>query len=226
MLQDIFLAPGRFLNHTFSKKRKKFRYVARSHEAGKILSLSVLAWLCIIFLACVAKAGFSTGPEPITASLVPPTILQPEEVPPPPLSQAPSVEPALPVPQLPNMAQSAALNQPLPSGTSTQTSPDLVVVPRELLPRPDSPPLEPPPEAWLVIIESIPKSARTKAEESQSRQRKKGLEVELVDTDAYPRLKSGMWALALGPFETKAQADLAAQRIKPKVKEFMVRRGL
>jgi hypothetical protein len=78
----------------------------------------------------------------------------------------------------------------------------------------------------LVIIESIPKSARTKAEESQSRQRKKGLEVELVDTDAYPRLKSGMWALALGPFETKAQADLAAQRIKPKVKEFMVRRGL
>ncbi|MDR2339473.1 MAG: SPOR domain-containing protein [Deltaproteobacteria bacterium] len=82
------------------------------------------------------------------------------------------------------------------------------------------------PEAWLVIVESVPKSARDKAEASLARQRRKGLDLVLVDTDAYPRLKSGMWALSMGPFDTKAEAEAAAANLKPKVRDLMVRRGL
>jgi hypothetical protein len=99
-----------------------------------------------------------------------------------------------------------------------------LIVPDELRLTPDA--LPPSPEAWLVIVESIPKSARDKAEASLQRQKKKGLDLVLVDTDAYPRLKSGMWALSLGPFDTKAEAEAAASTIKAKVKDFMVRRGL
>jgi hypothetical protein len=78
----------------------------------------------------------------------------------------------------------------------------------------------------LVIVESIPKRARAEAEQSQTRYKRRGLDIELLDTDAYPLLKSGMWALAMGPFDTKAEADVAAAELKPKVRELMVRRGL
>jgi hypothetical protein len=92
--------------------------------------------------------------------------------------------------------------------------------------------LDPPPAAalgaqvWLVIVESIPKSARTEAERSLARHKRRGLELELLDTDAYPLLKSGMWTLAMGPFDTKVEADAAAAVLKPKVRDLMVRRGL
>jgi hypothetical protein len=94
--------------------------------------------------------------------------------------------------------------------------------------------LDPPPaeeaaltdQIWLVIVESIPKSARTEAERSLARHKRRGLELELLDTDAYPMLKSGMWTLAMGPFDTKVQAEAAAAEIKPKVRDLMVRRGL
>jgi cytoskeletal protein RodZ len=83
-----------------------------------------------------------------------------------------------------------------------------------------------PPEAWLVILESIPKSARPQAERALEKQKKKGLNVELFDTDAYPRLKSGLWALGVGPFDTKKEALEASEALKPKFKGLMVRRGL
>jgi hypothetical protein len=99
-----------------------------------------------------------------------------------------------------------------------------LIVPEELRLNPGAAPQAP--QAWLVIIESIPKSARDKAEASLSRQKKKGLNLVLIDTDAYPRLKSGMWALSMGPFDTKADAEAAAAGLEKKVKDFMVRRGL
>jgi hypothetical protein len=81
-------------------------------------------------------------------------------------------------------------------------------------------------EAWLVIVESIPKNKRTEAEQSQARYKRKGVTLELLDTDAYPLLKSGMWTLATGPYETKKEAEAAATIIKPKVRDLMIRRGL
>jgi hypothetical protein len=81
-------------------------------------------------------------------------------------------------------------------------------------------------EAWLVIVESIPKDKRVEAEQSLARHKKRGLNLEIVDTDAYPRLKSGMWTLASGPYDTEKEARAAAAIIKPKVRDLMVRRGL
>jgi hypothetical protein len=81
-------------------------------------------------------------------------------------------------------------------------------------------------EAWLVIVESIPKNKRIEAEQSLARHTKRGLNLEIVDTDAYPRLKGGMWTLAAGPFDSQQEALVAAAEIKPKVKDLMVRRGL
>jgi hypothetical protein len=83
-----------------------------------------------------------------------------------------------------------------------------------------------PPEAWLVIVESIPKTARQEAERSLARHKKKGVALDLLDTDAYPKLKSGLWALAMGPYDSKKEAETAAATLKPKVKGLMVRRGL
>ncbi|MDR2455499.1 MAG: SPOR domain-containing protein, partial [Deltaproteobacteria bacterium] len=59
-----------------------------------------------------------------------------------------------------------------------------------------------------------------------ARHKRKGLDLELLDTDAYPMLKGGMWTLAMGPFDTKLDADKAAADLKPKVRDLMVRRGL
>jgi hypothetical protein len=86
--------------------------------------------------------------------------------------------------------------------------------------------LSKPPEIWLVIVESIPKAHRSEAERALARHKKKGLDLEILDTDAFPRLKSGLWALANGPFDTKKEAEAAALILKPKVKGLMVRRGL
>jgi hypothetical protein len=99
-----------------------------------------------------------------------------------------------------------------------------LIVPEEL--RLAAEPKIPSPEAWLVIVESVPKSDRSAAEASLERRRRKGLDLVLVDTDAYPRLKSGMWVLSLGPFDSRAEAETAADSIKSKVKDYMVRRGL
>jgi hypothetical protein len=81
-------------------------------------------------------------------------------------------------------------------------------------------------EAWLVIVESIPKSKRTEAEQSLARHKKRGVTLDIIDTDAYPRLKSGMWTLAAGPYDSEKEAQAAASAIKPKVRDLMIRRGL
>ncbi|MDR3134905.1 MAG: SPOR domain-containing protein [Deltaproteobacteria bacterium] len=85
---------------------------------------------------------------------------------------------------------------------------------------------QPEAEAWLVIVESIPKDKRAEAEQSQARHKRRGVTLEIVDTDAYPRLKGGMWTLASGPYDTEREAQEAAAAIKPKVRDLMVRRGL
>ncbi|MGL4208600.1 MAG: hypothetical protein ACRCTY_04355, partial [Candidatus Adiutrix sp.] len=43
-------------------------------------------------------------------------------------------------------------------------------------------------EVWLVILHTIPKNARDEAERRQAQYRNRGLRVEIMDTDAFPRL--------------------------------------
>ncbi|MDR1166715.1 MAG: SPOR domain-containing protein [Deltaproteobacteria bacterium] len=229
MLRALFLAPGRLLHRRFSQKRRKFRYLAHSAEAGPVLSLSLLFWAAFLVVAGItyANLGGDGATPPMEAALVPAAPPAPVAVP----DGAPIAESAPAAPEVvtaPSMAQSAALLPPDAAALENAAgfSAEPLIVPSELRLTPDAAAMAETPEVWLVIVESIPKSARDKAEEALTRQKRKGIDLSLIDTDAYPRLKNGMWALALGPYESKAEADLAAAEIKPKVRDLMVRRGL
>jgi hypothetical protein len=286
MLRRLFLAPGYFLYRRFSKKRKKFRFVSKSHETGPAARLALLFWLCACLAAVLAYAALS-GEEgsPLPGSALPAEALAPfPSALPGEAAQTAEPEPDPAPARLPSMAESAQYVTPeasAPSEPSTATppapapsaeavgavavpqpappdnppgrlasaaggavavarqgdtarldgavpaSPAPISVPRELIPPAGAQASDvKPPEAWLVIVESIPKSQRDKAEEALARQRRRGVELSIMDTDAYPRLKSGLWALALGPYDSKREAEAAAAAIKSKVKDFMVRRGL
>jgi hypothetical protein len=277
MLRRMFYAPGYYLYRKFSKRRKKFRFISKSHERGPALRVSLLFWFC----ACLVAAGLY-GALPSREGTTSSSSLPAEALAPFPSAFADSAmasqdtvgqQAPPPPPALPSMAESAQLNSadllaataPAPkpeaqAGASVQAgsgpaaggaasvsapgtapaapgpgrldgtvppSSNPISVPRELIPPGGSAATgEKLPEAWLVIVESIPKSQRDKAEEAQARQRKKGVTLSIMDTDAYPRLKSGLWALALGPYDSKKAAENAAADIKPKVRDLMVRRGL
>ena len=81
-------------------------------------------------------------------------------------------------------------------------------------------------EMWLVILHSIPKTGRAEAERRQAGYKAKGLEVDILDTSAFPRLPPNYWIIALGPFDTRAEALTASDRAKAFNFGLMVRRGL
>jgi hypothetical protein len=259
MLRRLFLAPGSWLYRRFSKKRKKFRFVSKTHEKGPVLRLSLLFWLCASVAALVCY-GATSGGEAGPASGLPEAAVAPfpsalaaearadaevEPVPPADPPRQPSMaesaqmasavgaaEPQAPAAGSVDPAAGAAAQggAPLPGGPGrldgpAPAAPATISVPRELV-TPAGAPGQRLPEAWLVIVESIPKSKREEAEQAQARQKRKGVDLSIMDTDAYPRLKSGLWALALGPYDSKREADAAAAAIKPKVRDLMVRRGL
>lgn len=81
-------------------------------------------------------------------------------------------------------------------------------------------------EQWLVILHTIPKTSRDEAERRKNQYHTKGLEVDILDTDAFHRLRKGSWIIALGPFEDKNSALEAANRARQFTSDLMVRRGL
>ncbi|MDR1487534.1 MAG: hypothetical protein LBT62_06040 [Deltaproteobacteria bacterium] len=225
MLKDLFLAPGRYLCRKFSRSRKKSRYQSRVLHKGPILELSILSWLIAVAIAYGIVVWLGSPPIPkelLEAKNAAPTVAQ--------TNQQPQTEPTTTTDAQPSQANSGAENSAAASGASATSTGGTTQSAGSSLTQAVSPPTAEievaPPQVWLVIVESIPKRARTEAEQSQARYKKKGLEFELLDTDAFPLLKSGMWTLALGPFDTKLEAESAALEIKPKVKDLMVRRGL
>lgn len=80
-------------------------------------------------------------------------------------------------------------------------------------------------EQWLVILHTIPKSGRAEAERRKTQYRNKGLNVDILDTDAFPRLVKGNWIIALGPFDQKAEAVTASNKAKQYNSSLMVRQG-
>lgn len=81
-------------------------------------------------------------------------------------------------------------------------------------------------EMWLVILHSIPKSARDEADRLRKQYQTKGLEVDVLDSDAFPRLKRGLWLVAIGPFDDKLSATMAANKATKFNAQLMVRKGL
>ena len=83
-------------------------------------------------------------------------------------------------------------------------------------------------EQWLVILHTIPKpkNGRDEAERRKANYQTRGLGVDILDTDAFPRLRSGSWIIALGPFEDRAIAYRMAEEAKSYNSKLIVRRGL
>jgi hypothetical protein len=220
LLYDLFLAPGRYLCRKFSRSRKKTRYQARSVNRGPVVPVSIITWLAVAVLVVVVVLFLGTSPVPPPKK--PPSEQNQEQV----ASNAQSGAVSGPVAQAGLTPQNAPTPQAQSNPQAAASAPEAHVGEETVAAL--SGQLEPPPatEIWLVIVESIPKSARAGAEESLARHKRRGVNLELLDTDAYPLLKGGMWTLALGPFDTKKDAEAAAAEIKPKVRDLMVRRGL
>ncbi|MDR0881653.1 MAG: hypothetical protein LBP55_03810 [Candidatus Adiutrix sp.] len=199
MLKDLFLAPGRMLAKFFSRSRKKDYRSPRERTtiSPATVILSLAAWLVLAGLALYSadKAGLLKDALDRGAAVV---------------NQAEEAKPTPPA--------------PAPPPASATASGSLLPPPRVASPPPTSqtpsgpaPAVTPPAsETWLVILHTIPKNSegRVEAERRQKFYGTKGLKVEIMDTDAFPRLKSGNWILALGPFDDKAGALAAANRAK------------
>ncbi len=215
MLKDLFLAPGRLLTILLSRDKKKSYRGARGARGGRssaglgIVLPSLAAWLILagLVLYTVDKFGLlnralDVGVEVTTNSE---NRAEPEPAPTP----VPPVETGSATGTLtPDSAATAPL--PIPAAPAASDQPAVKI------------------EQWLVIFHSIPKkSGREEAERRQAQYRSRGLNVEILDNNAFPRLKGGdWWIVAQGPFDTQAAAQAAADKAKKFTTDFMIRRGL
>jgi hypothetical protein len=218
MLKTIFLAPGRVVcGQSVSAGHRPHRFRRSAfRQRGPVLGVSLLFWALLAGLGVILSAKLGTNVDPPAPPPKAGAQLRPA-------AQAAQAAPGAPAPA----AGPASAAAGVPAGQALLDQAERAALAAQGgQAEPAARPLAKPPEIWLVIVESIPKSARPEAERAVARHRKKGVSLELLDTDAFPRLKSGLWALAQGPFDTKKEADEAAAGIKAKVKSLMVRRGL
>jgi hypothetical protein len=78
---------------------------------------------------------------------------------------------------------------------------------------------------WLVIVGSFPKRNRPAAEERLRALMNTGYEADLIDTDKYPNLRPGLWAVVLGPYESEAQALEAKDKVRRVMPDAYVKPG-
>jgi hypothetical protein len=229
--------------------------VAKTYDKGPVIRLSLLFWLLTTLVVTVGYTSLSGASEDNRELAVPTAAVAPfpsalpgssAAIVPAPQSMAeaarvdgnqlPAAQPATQTVEPVQASQTTEGSQT--GGSSAQTSvqastsggqpgtPTPLVVPLELQGTGQGPIAAQQPEVWLVIVTTSPKSKRELVEQEQRSYKRRGVNLDILDTDAYPRLKSGMWSLALGPFDSKADAEAAALRIQPNVKETRVLRGL
>ncbi|HYG82291.1 MAG TPA: SPOR domain-containing protein [Pyrinomonadaceae bacterium] len=71
---------------------------------------------------------------------------------------------------------------------------------------PNKPPPPLPGETWFVFLGSFPKDEYGRAEERLRYMQGQGYDARIIDTDEYPNLTGGLWAVVLGPY-SKARAE-------------------
>lgn len=69
---------------------------------------------------------------------------------------------------------------------------------------------------WFVILGSYPRAERYKAEERLDYIKSLGYEAYIVDTNEYSNLRSGLWAVVMGPYQ-KQHAKVVVANVRPKV---------
>ncbi len=206
-MKDFFLAPGRQIAKLLSKDKKRYRSARHRSDAGMgTVVLSGVFWLVLAggLILAVDKLGFLTPALDVGLEVAQGGG---EEAPTPP----PAPEPTSNITGSLETGSPAGAPLPPASGVANAATATAPAVETEL---------------WLVILHTIPKSARDEAERRQAQYLSKGLRVDILDTDAFPRLKSGNWIIAQGPFDDRASALAAADAAKGFNPGLMVRRGL
>ncbi len=66
---------------------------------------------------------------------------------------------------------------------------------------------------WLVILQTLSKGERAKADERTSLLRSLGYKARVVDTNEYPKLRNGFLAVVLGPY-SKNEAQNALKKVR------------
>ncbi|KXS56582.1 MAG: hypothetical protein AMR96_01850 [Candidatus Adiutrix intracellularis] len=199
MIIDLFLSPGRLIARLFFLDRKRaYRSLRKRSGSGPgVFLLSLLVWLALVGGVLYAVDQTGLLHTALDAGIKAATQSEP-------LLQQPatSVEPE-PAPFVETPA------------TKDQTAAEhLTINPSQEV------------EMWLVVLHTIPKKARDEAERRQAQYRVKGLVVEILDTDAFPKLQSGYWIIAQGPFDDRTSALAAADIIKTFNTGLRVLRGL
>jgi hypothetical protein len=77
---------------------------------------------------------------------------------------------------------------------------------------------------WLVILGSWPKSQRSKANQRISYLRGRGVQARIVDTNKYPNLSNGLYAVVVGPYD-KARAERTLASIRGVVGDAYIKSG-
>ena len=77
---------------------------------------------------------------------------------------------------------------------------------------------------WFIILGTFPKTDLNKANERLVFAKHKGFDARLIDTDDYPNLKDGTWAVAMGPFR-KENAQKLINDVRPVFSDAYVKSG-
>jgi len=77
---------------------------------------------------------------------------------------------------------------------------------------------------WFIILGSYPKVEREKAEERLTLLRPHGVGIRIVDTQDFPNLRIGLWAVVAGPF-SKDTAEKEKSRLKAVIPDAFIKSG-
>jgi serine/threonine protein kinase len=75
---------------------------------------------------------------------------------------------------------------------------------------------------WLVVVGSYPKAERFKANERLSYLRGLGYDAYIVDTDGYPNLRGGLWAVVMGPYSKSYAKDMVS-KLRPTIRDVYIK---
>lgn len=97
---------------------------------------------------------------------------------------------------------------------------------------PDEPAVRRPPPAaqspagdWLVVAGSFTRAEKVRAERQLMAVMEAGFDARLVDSSAYPLLAPDLWVVAIGPFDNRAAANAALERLQPRVSDAYVKKA-
>jgi len=78
---------------------------------------------------------------------------------------------------------------------------------------------------WLIVTGSFARKDSSEAQKKRSALAQAGIAATVIDTEEYPLLAPNLWAVIVGPFESREKANGALARIRKTVPDAYVKRG-